>query len=378
MSDNLSTDLTPAPTPEVSTQIDDPRATDPGQSQHREQAAEPEKKQPESRLDAIKRAAEDVEKANADDTEKDGDEKPKTEEKPKEAEVQEEKPAKEERKEPHGDRRHPDVPKNFSPAAKEKWLNVPYDVKIEFERALKDHEAEIGKHTEASQRYESIREFDDLARQNGRELRESLTKLNEIENLMASNPLAGLNAILMEIGPRKADGQPVSLYEVAQHIAQAGPQGYQQMMQQGARQPQEPQSNREVEELRSQMQAMQQQQVASAIIDPFRAANPRYDELQDDIAFFLESGKIPSNLSPYDRLSQAYDMAVRINPTSHVEQRDPEQRPDPESRAGSNFGGSTSVKGAPATGVDVSARSRSKMSRQEAIRAAMADAGLTH
>ena len=57
----------------------------------------------------------------------------------------------------------------------------------------------------------------------------------------------------------------------------------------------------------------------TSIIEPFRAANPRYDELQDDIALFLQSGKIPASLTPLQKLEAAYDMAVRINPTSAVE-----------------------------------------------------------
>src|SRR3546814_15259784 len=66
-------------------------------------------------------------------------------------------------------------------------------------------------------------------------------QVNELENLLRSNPIAGLNKVLMQAGPRKADGQPVSLMEVAQFIVQKGPQGYQQMMAQ-AQQPQQQQA----------------------------------------------------------------------------------------------------------------------------------------
>src|SRR3546814_12823543 len=96
-------------------------------------------------------------------------------------------------------------------------------------------------HREALERYESVRDFDELARQNGRDLRQSLMQVNELENLLKSNPIAGLNKVLMQAGPHKADGQPVSLMEVAQFIVQKGPQGYQQMMAQ-AQQPQQQQA----------------------------------------------------------------------------------------------------------------------------------------
>src|SRR3546814_11090392 len=66
---------------------------------------------------------------------------------------------------------------------------------------------------------------------------------------------------------------------------------------------------------------MQEQQFAATIIDPFKRDHPRYAELEQDIAFFLQSGKIPTSLSPSDRLAAAYDMAERINPPSHAEPR---------------------------------------------------------
>lgn len=366
----LSTDLTPAEAPEVSTQLDNGRPTDPAQSEHKEAK---EDKKPESRLDAIKRAAEDVEKSGEKDSEKpDKDEKEAPKEEAKEPEKE---PAKEQLKEARkdGERRHPEPPKHFSPSAREKWLNVPYDVKVEIERTAKDHEAAISTYREAQERYEGIRQYDEIARSNGRELKDSLERVHQLENLMQANPLAGLNAILMEIGPRKADGQPVSLYEVAQHIVQQGPQGYQQMM---AQRPQPQEQNNEVEQLRLQMAQMQRQMTVMPVIEKFQAEHPRYSELEDDIVFFLESGRIPTNLSHYDRLSQAYDMAVRINPTSQVMSERMDTGDDVDSRAGSDFGGNKSVKGAPASGVDVSARRKSKMSRSEAIQAAMSELGI--
>src|SRR3546814_9685733 len=81
---------------------------------------------------------------------------------------------------------------------------------------VREHETATQQHREALERYESVRDFDELARQNGRDLRQSLMQVNELENLLRSNPIAGLNKVLMQAGPRKADGQPVSLMEVAQ------------------------------------------------------------------------------------------------------------------------------------------------------------------
>src|SRR5690606_34927074 len=60
----------------------------------------------------------------------------------------------------------------------------------------------------------------------------------------------------------------------------------------------QPQINPEVETLKRQNQAMQEQMAAFMYIEPFAKEHPRYYELEQDIAFFLQSGKIPANLSP--------------------------------------------------------------------------------
>lgn len=246
-------------------------------------------------------------------------------------------------------RQHQEPPKNFLPDAKEMWKNVPRSVRRDIETMTRSHDEATAKFKDVADRYETVRDFDELARSNGRELRDSLTKMHHAENLIQRNPIAGLNAILMEVGPRKPDGQPVSLFEVAQHIVQQGPQGYQQAMQQAQQVQQRPAEDPRVSHLQQQLQQMQEQTLAMQVIQPFKAEHPRYDELQEDIAFFLKSGKIPQSLSPYDRLAAAYDMAARINPASHVEETPAtgDEGPDRERRAGEDFSGPKSIKSSP-------------------------------
>jgi hypothetical protein len=378
MDETLSTDLTPAPAPETSTQLDTGTPVDPALAAHKEEG-----KKPESRIDAIKRAATDLGVKADDDTakpekEQKADEKAEPEADDKNAQVKPEAKSEPKPNEGKEGEDYPNVPAKFLPAAKEKWRNTPLPVQQEVGRLVREHEAEISKIRESHERYESVRQFDEIARQNGRELKDSLTKMVEIETSLQQNPIAGLNRILMEVGPRKADGQPFSLYDIAMHIAQQGPQGYQQMMQMPAQQRQQNQVDPRISQLEQQLRAMQQEQLASRIIDPFKNSHPRYDELEEDIAFFLDSGKIPTSLSAPERLAAAYDMAERINPPSRVQAQSFEDRPDSqsESRADVSLSGTKSVKGAPASGVDVSSRRRGKMSRSEAINAAMSELGL--
>lgn len=215
------------------------------------------------------------------------------------------------------------------------------------QRLTAEHQQEVDQYREASARYDDIREFDDLARQNGVTLRESLTRYVQLETLMQQSPLRALNEILMTAGPRKADGSPITLQEVAQFVVQQGPEGYNRMMQQqAAPQQQQAQPSREIEQLRQELHSMKVQMSAQSIIEPFARENPRFTELQAPIAKLLESGMVPASLSPEDRLAVAYDMAVRLNPSTSVDyqpQQDREPREPEESRAG-DFGGSRPIR----------------------------------
>lgn len=244
---------------------------------------------------------------------------------------------------------HYQPPRNFLPDSREKWTNVPRPVQRDIDNMAREHAAQVDQLTRSNERYESLREFDDLARSNGRDLRESLAKMAQIEDLMQANPYAGLNAILQEIGPRRPDGSSVTLFEVAQFITQAGPEKWQQIV--GARpqaqNDQRQQVNPEVAALRQEIAKLQTQQVASSVIEPFKVAHPRYEELKSDIAMFLNSGRIPASLSPSDRLAAAYDMAERLNPPSNVDKPAPATSPDADGRADENLSGTKSIKSAP-------------------------------
>ncbi|UIJ43789.1 hypothetical protein LZK98_11870 [Sphingomonas cannabina] len=268
-------------------------------------------------------------------------------------------------------------PKRFLPDSHEVWRNVPRSVRRDIEVMEREHEEERQRFQEVSQRYDRIRDFDELARSNGRDLREILAQVHQFENLMRQNPIAALNMALMQVGPRKADGQPFSLYDIAQHIAQQGPEGYQRMVAQPAPQPQ-PQPARESEEMqaiRQELAELKVSRIEADVIEPFKAKHPRYDELQQDIAFFLKSGRIPQSLSLTERLAAAYDMAVRINPSSHAAtpaaSNDPgpgaDRRADPE-----DFSGSKSIKSSPGSVTeDVSDMAKSGESTRDSLLAEM-------
>ena len=261
---------------------------------------------------------------------------------PKQAEEQDTKPE----PKPTG---HIEPPKNFLPDAKETWRNTPRAVQRDVSNAIKQHEAEVAQYREVAERFAPLREFDELVRANGRAgLHETLAEVKQLEDMMSSNPIAALNQVLMRAGPRKPDGQAYSLYEVAQAVVNSGQDNYHQTVSQASQQQQQPQEDPRVAQLEQQLAQVQHQQLAATVIDPFKADHPRYDELQEDIAFFLRSGKIPTSLSPHDRLEAAYDMAARINPASHDnDAAEPQASPEPRNRAVTDLSGSKSIKSAP-------------------------------
>jgi hypothetical protein len=246
-----------------------------------------------------------------------------------------------------GDAKHyPEPPKNFLPDSRELYRNVPRAVRRDIDVMVREHEQFREQATKANERYESIRPFDDLARSNGRDLRESLAKINNVENALQRDPVFGLNEVLKEVGPRKPDGTPYTIYEVASHIVQAGPEQFQQRLHSvQASQPTPPDPR--LMQMEQELADAREQLVTMSVIEPFKAEHPRYDELKDTIAGFLQSGMIKSSLSAPERLEAAYVMAERhVPPSAHPAETEA-PAPIPQDRAAESLSGSKSIKSAP-------------------------------
>lgn len=257
--------------------------------------------------------------------------------------------------------RHPEPPARFLPEARAKWPNVPNEVKAEVHRVSLEMEQETQKYRASHERYEALKPFDDLARSNGRDLRESLTKVNEIENAMQRNPIAGLDAVLREVGPRKSDGSPLTIMDVAQYLTQ-NPQSYQPgtPAPQASYQPTQPQANPEIARLTEQVNALVANQTILPVVEKFSEGKPDFEALSDTIEKILAEGIVDrlygAGLSLEQKLSEAYRIAGGQGPSSrsgtgtalaHSDAAPP--RPvNPDA-------GKKSVRGAPADGTDTSA-----------------------
>lgn len=207
--------------------------------------------------------------------------------------------------------RHAEPPARFLPKEREAWGNVPNVVKSAISRLAQEHETEVTQYKESHENWSKLSKFDQMAKQHNTNVHEALERYTALDGLLQAQPLEAIRQILGTRG--------ITPEQYAQHVM-SNPEAHRAPAAPPTPDPAVRQMSSEVENLKSQLEEMRTAQAAATIIEPFRAANPRYDELQDDIAFFLQSGKIPASLSPQERLEAAYDMAVRINPTSSVDQ----------------------------------------------------------
>lgn len=259
-------------------------------------------------------------------------------------------------------RRYAVVAERFTPEARAKWDNVPHPVKAELFRLSQERDTEIQRYRQSHERYEQFRQFDEIARTNGRDLRQSLEKVVAVERALAANPISGLDMILREVGPRKPDGQPLSLYEVAQHIVSRGPQAYQQMAAQTMVQPQQRQPDPEIAALRQELAAMKTEQTVVPVVNSFAQSHPDFEQLAPQIKAILESkvidGIYGSGLSYEQKLSEAYRMAGGRASMQQMPEDTDETHSEVAARPVNPDAGKKSVRGAPSNGADTATDDR--------------------
>lgn len=256
-----------------------------------------------------------------------------------------------------------DAPARFSADAKAAWVTAPDPVKAEVTRAIKEMEAGIEKHRQSAEAFEPVRKYADMARQGGTTLDKALEAYVGMESMLRADPIKGLNAVCENMG--------ISLRDVAAHVLGQTPD-------QTASQ-----SDATVRELKAELAALKQQvggvtqtfaqQRESATLEQITtfASQPgheRFDDLADDISFFLTSGRTKD-------LAEAYALAERLNPApaAPAPQTEAVTAPAPDLSAQTRKG-SLSITGAPSPGSNPANRQPSS-SIKDALKRAIAAAG---
>jgi hypothetical protein len=156
-------------------------------------------------------------------------------------------------------------PARFSTNAKGAWDTTPETVRAEVLRMEKEFIAGFTKYKTAAERDASLTEFHLMAAKGGKNLKDVVASYVNMENLLRADTVKGLELICQNVG--------MSLREVAVKVLGL---------------------------------TTDEGNTTTEMVTKFAAENPRFEELADDIAFFLKTRT--------KDLAEAYRLAERLNP----------------------------------------------------------------
>jgi len=254
-----------------------------------------------------------------------------------------------------------EAPKRFSDDAKASWQSAPEPVRAEIHRAVKELETGLNQYRET---IEPLKPYMQLAQQHNTTIDKALNQYISLERALKSSDQTQKNAALNDVF--QAAG--LNPREWAAQILNQTPDQVQS------------QQDNVIRELRTQINQLQQQvgnvtqtfetqrqdathaEVTKFASDP---AHSRFDELADDIAFFLQT-RCPGDLP------KAYELAERLNPAPS---KAPVETPViPAIAADAHTKGSKSISGSPSPGSSPAAKKTPSPSIRGALERAMAQA----
>ena len=255
-----------------------------------------------------------------------------------------------------GRKPHHEPPARFLENAKRDWESAPDSVKEEVHRTIKNLEEGHQKYKESAERFEKVREYDELARKNGREgVHESLKQVREIEDAFARNPIEGMKKITDHFG--------LNLQAVAAHIM--GQQPNQQVQEAHTR----------IRELEAKIQHMEMAAKVPDMIAEFAAKNERFDELSPVIATLLKTGVAHDLESAYELASALKEPASSAGQQLASSAQTEATASPAQAEIPLNPAGQKSVSGAPTGGISPASKRPVPKSNLDALRAAQARVG---
>lgn len=241
-----------------------------------------------------------------------------------------------------------DAPERFDDAAKAEWASTPESVKGATRRALSEMQSGLDRYKADADAFSEIKELDTLAKQNGTTIKAAIEQYTNLEHQLLSNDPQAKNAAIRHVfeyaGIDARDWAAKLMGQTPDQVA--GEQGQAVIA-----------LRQELREVRAEaakatasLRDMQEQSVIREI-ESFARDNPRLDELSNDVAMFLQTGRASN-------LQEAYDMADRLNPSPEaahtgVVQDSAHTRNEETTPASA---GRKSISGAPASGSDTSTR----------------------
>jgi len=176
----------------------------------------------------------------------------------------------------------------MSQAAKANWHAAPVHVRAEVHRL---HREFSNFHRQAQAVYNAfkpIRPYYDLAQSHGTTLDRALNNYVSMENKLRADPIGGLDVLVRNMNLRTADGQQITLADIAQYVLSRTPEQHAQMQTQNltsAHNSHINQLTQQISQLAGVVQHMQaRQQYRNQYrqmkrgVDRFAATHPRIDE----------------------------------------------------------------------------------------------------
>jgi hypothetical protein len=193
-----------------------------------------------------------------------------------------------------------EAPPRFDAVAKSDWAGVPESVRGAVHQAHQQMERGIQQLQHQARQFEAfyqpLRQYDQLARQQGSSISEALDNFTGMERFLRSDFFGGLDLLINNLDLRTTDGRKATARDVAYHILNQSPEQHQLTQQQNyarAQAMQVGQLQHTVHQLANGLQQMHYQQrlgVTMSEIDKFAATHPRFDEVSGHIKRELDLG----------------------------------------------------------------------------------------
>jgi hypothetical protein len=262
--------------------------------------------------------------------------------------------------------KRPPLPRLAKPI-QEKWETLGEDVHDEWYRMHDEMNAGIEKYKPGHEAYEALKAFDERARQTGTTLADALRNYTGIEDMLRSNPVAGVVQIARNIGVH-----PVAIAQQILRIAQ-GQQGHPQQQQFNPQQAFAPYANK-IQSLEKTIEEMQSAPLKQEI-EKLQAEKPFFEHLRPKMAKLVMDGKAQTP-------AEAYEMAVAEDPhikeaieALNARKAAPEAQQPRQTQEQIQEKAKLSVTGSPTVGSNPSNRKPAGSAR-EAVQNALSQVGL--
>jgi hypothetical protein len=208
-------------------------------------------------------------------------------------------------------------PKRWSEKTKQEWHATPESVRGAVYQMAKEFQGAYQKYKGDNDVMNELRPYHDLAVKQGTSMRKAFDNYYGMEMKLRQDLIGGLDVIVQNVarsqGLTGRNGGPLTIQDVAHHIATMSPEQHMLTQQRNIQQSAEQRLGQMQQQVQQQEQALNQilyQQkftYTRAQVDQFASAHPRFDELADLIKSELDLGF---------SLEQAYLRADRLRPGS--------------------------------------------------------------